>query len=114
MNERSSTAAYLVTILGSFLIIAGLVWVMQQYTKPAPVNTGRSAERKKFQTEIRAAEADALHNYAWQDQGKGLVRLPIERAKELTLQEYKNPAAARSNAIARAQKAFAPAANPFE
>jgi hypothetical protein len=114
MNERSSTAAYLVTIIGSFLIVAGLVWVMQQYTKPAPVNQARVAERKKFQAEIRAAEADALHSYGWQDQGKGLVRLTIERAKELTLQEYKNPAVARSNVIARAQKAFAPAANPFE
>ena len=114
MNEKSSTAAYLVAILGAFLFVAALVWVMQRYTKPAPVDQGRVQERKKYQAEIRAAEMEALHNYAWQDQSKGLVRLTIERAKELTLQEYKNPAAARSNAMARAQKAFAPPPNLFE
>ena len=31
------------------------------------------------------------------------MSLPITRAKELMLQEYKNPAAVRSNMIARAE-----------
>jgi len=51
---------------------------------------------------------------------KGIVRLPIQRAVELTLQEWQNPAAARSNLISRVDKATAvpPKApekpNPFE
>jgi hypothetical protein len=125
MSEQPnrSTGLYVVAIIGTFLIVAALVWVMQQYTKPAPVNQARVAERKKYLTEIRAAEADALNNYGWVDQAKGLVRLPVNRAMEVVLDEWKNPATAHSNMAARAEKAYAPppvapaapaAPNPFE
>jgi len=109
-----------VAFVGIFLIVAGLVWVMQYYTRPAPVNQARIAERQKYLAEIRAAEADALNHYGWVDPAKGLVRLPINRAMELLLEEWKNPAAAHSNMAARADKAYAPppaapaAPNPFE
>ena len=49
--------------------------------------------------------------------GKGIVRLPVQRAVELTLQEWQNPGAARSNLISRVEKATAlpPAKpNPYE
>jgi hypothetical protein len=69
-------------------------------------------QRKAALAEIRDANAKGLNNYDWQDQGKGIVRLKIDRAMELALEEYKNPAAARSNLIARAEKAFAPPPPP--
>jgi len=118
--RRPSAGLLLVALVGTFLIVAALVWVMQHYTRPAPVNQARIAERKKFLAEIRAAEADALNRYGWVDPTKGLVRLPINRAMELLLEEWKNPAAAHSNMAARADKAYAPppaapaAPNPFE
>jgi hypothetical protein len=49
-----------------------------------------------------------LEKYDWQDQAKGFVRIPIERAKELVLEEWQDPAAARSNLMARAAKALPP------
>jgi hypothetical protein len=119
-TRRHSAALVLVALVGTFLIVAGLVWVMQYYTRPAPVNQARIAERKKFLAEIRAAEADALSHYGWVDPTKNLVRLPISRAMELLLDEWKNPAAAHSNMAARAEKAYTPppaapaAPNPFE
>ena len=57
---------------------------------------------------IQAEDARALNSYEVIDAGKGLVRLKIDRAVELTIEEYKNPAAARTNLIARAEKASAP------
>ena len=36
--------------------------------------------------EMRAAEEQVLHNYAWLDQENGIVRLPIDRAMELIVQ----------------------------
>ena len=36
--------------------------------------------------EMRAAEDKILHSYGWIDQQKGIVRIPIERAMELTAQ----------------------------
>jgi hypothetical protein len=58
---------------------------------------------------LRAAEAQALNTPAWIDKGKGLVRLRIQDAMQLVEREWgQNPAAARSNLIARVEKATAP------
>lgn len=104
---KTSLAVYVIAILGSFLILAGLVWEMRRATAPAPLGQDRIQERKKNLVEIRAAEAEGLSTYAWVDKSKGIARLPIMRAMEITLQEYQNPAAARSNRVARAEKASA-------
>ena len=85
--------------------LPGLVRYMQKATAPAPVNQARVEERKKNLHDLRLENAKVLNAYDWQDQPKGIVRLPVARAMELTLLEYKNPAAARSNLIARADKA---------
>jgi hypothetical protein len=37
-------------------------------------------------TEMRAAEDEALKNPGWVDKQKGIVRIPIERAKQLVVQ----------------------------
>jgi hypothetical protein len=105
--ERTGLA-YAVGILGAFLIIAALVWAMRHYTQPAPLGEDRAAVRAKALTELRAAESEALTTPAWLDQSKGLVRLPIDVAVEMVQKGYgENPAAARSNLIARVEKATA-------
>ncbi|MEP6663569.1 MAG: hypothetical protein ABJC04_07880 [Verrucomicrobiota bacterium] len=118
--EKSRCTAYVLGILGTFLLMAGLVWLMRHYTQPAPLGAERALERIKNLKEMRAADFDAVNNYGWQDQAKGLVRLPVARAMEITLQEWQNPAAARADLIARMEKATAPAPkapekpSPFE
>jgi hypothetical protein len=98
--------AYVFGTLGCFLIVAALVWAMRHYTRPAPLGEDRATIRAKALAELRGAEADALANPAWLDQGKGLVRLPIEVAMKLVQDEWgNNPSAARSNLIARVEKA---------
>jgi hypothetical protein len=115
-----TTLCYIAGILGCFLIVAALVWAMRHYTRPAPLGEDRVAVRKKALAELRASEAEELNTYGWLDQGKGVVRLPIAEAMKLALREWQNPAAARSNLIARVEKATAlpPKApekpNPFE
>lgn len=110
----SRATVYAIAILGTFLITAALVWWMYHYTHPAPLGADRVQERHKNLREQRDAEAKVLSEYDWQDRGKEIVRLPIQRAVELTLQEWQNPAAARSNLIARAEKAAVPAPKPPE
>src|SRR2546428_12528263 len=116
-RERA-TLAYLIGILGTFLIVAALVWAMHHYTQPPPPGQDRASERAKALAELRAAETEALNNTAWLDQGKGLVRLRIEDAMKLVEREWRNPAAARSNLIARVEKAnpapAPPPPNPFD
>src|SRR5436305_1217252 len=104
MAQRPALA-YLIGILGCFLIVAALGWAIYKYTQPAPLGEDRAAVRAKALAELRAADKDALENVGWIDQSKGLVRLRIEDAKNLVLREWQNPAAARSNLIARVEKA---------
>ena len=105
--DAARLTAYAVGILGTFLIVAMLVLAMRHYTQPAPVGAKRVEERYKFLQDQRAADAKAINEYDWVDKDKGIVRLPIQRVVELTLQEWQNPAAARSNLISRVEKATA-------
>jgi len=107
MNNKN-ILGLIVSIAGTFLIIAALIYVMRQYVQPPAMDQARVQERKKYLADIQAANAEVLNNYAWQDQAKGVVRLPITNAMDLIVREYQNPASARSNLSARADKVFAP------
>jgi len=113
-SGNNRVAIYAFAILGSFLIFAALVWAMWRYSRPAPLGEDRVAVRSKALTELRAAEAEMLQNYAWQDQPKGIVRLPVAEAMKLAEREWQNPPAARSNLIARVTKATALPPKPPE
>jgi len=118
--RNGGTLAWGLGILGTLLLMAGLVAALYRFALPEPIAAARALERAKFLADQKAAEAKALTEYAWQDPAKEIVRLPLPRALELTLQEWQNPAAARTNLIARVEKAMAvppppPAApNPYE
>jgi hypothetical protein len=116
LNSKSECCgkfvAYIVAILGTLLIVAVLVRVMIDYTRPAPLGEDRAKIRHKNIEDLRAANAEVLNNpnYVWQDQAKGIVRLPISQAMELSLklwQDNNTKNAARSNLIARVEKANA-------
>jgi hypothetical protein len=108
-QPQRSGLAYFITILGSFLIVALLVWAMRHYTETASPGAARAAERAKALAELRAAEAEALSTTGWVDPTKGIVRLRIEDAMTWVEQNWaSNPTAARSNLISRVLKATAP------
>ncbi len=109
IKSAAGVTAYVIGVLGAFLIVAGLVWIMYSYTRPAPLGTERADARKKALTEMLAENEEVLNNpnYVWQDPAKGIVRMPIARAMELSLKLWQNPAQARTNLIARVEKATA-------
>src|SRR3954467_10309937 len=107
VKERSILPS-LLAIVGALLIVLVLIWAMRQYMQPPPLNQNRTAERAKALAELRAQEHQELTTAGWIDQGKGLVRLPIDEAVRIVEREWRNPAAARSNLIARAEKANPP------
>jgi hypothetical protein len=71
------------------------------------------AREEKLKT-LREADAKQLTTYGWIDKNKGVVRLPIERAMELTVAEFssKYPAPAYPIATPAAQAAPGGAATP--
>ena len=110
--QQSAACGYVAAVFGAFLIVAGLVWVMFSYTHPAPLGEDRAAARRKALTDLRASNADVLYspNYVWMPgvpPANHIVRMPIDRAMELSLKLWQNPAAARSNLLSRAEKATA-------
>src|SRR5437588_6599469 len=111
VQERSIFPA-LIGIVGALLIVLILVLAMKHYTEPAPLNEKRASERAKALADLRALEHEELTTAGWLDQAKGIVRLPIEDAMNLVEREWRNPAAARSNLLARVQKAYPPPAPP--
>ncbi|MDB6023385.1 MAG: hypothetical protein JWQ04_3242 [Pedosphaera sp.] len=109
--------AYMTAVLGAFVIVAGLVFVMYHFTRPEPLGEDRAEVRRKALKDLRASNEEVLHNpnYVWQDAAKGVVRMPIDRAVELSLKLWQNPASARSNLIAREEKAtFVPPPPSYE
>ena|SRR5688572_16415198 len=116
-HARTPLWIYAIGVLGSFLIMAVLVWVMYYFTRPADLTRTRGEERRRNLSEVNAAARDQSETYAWIDEGKGLVRLPIHHAVQLVAEKWPDPAALRSNLLERVDKATfkpPPPPNPFE
>jgi hypothetical protein len=106
-------------VIASFLFAALVLWVKAAVSVPA-IDADRAALIARDLAEIRATEAQDLNHPGWIDQQRGIVRLPIDVAVTLAVQEWQNPAVARSNLIAREEAATKPLPkpaakpNPFE
>jgi hypothetical protein len=117
INRGSGAAAGFLIVSVVFAVLA--VGVKLTLDVPA-VDDDRGDQRSKALAEIRATEETALSTPAVIDAQRGIVRLPIDTAMQLAAQAWKNPAAARADLNARAEKAAAelpkaPAKpNPFE
>jgi hypothetical protein len=118
-NERPVWHVGLGFLVASFIFAAFVLLAKHSVSVPA-IDADRAAMFAKDLAEIQATEAQDLNHAGWIDQQRGIVRLPIAVAMKLAAQEWRNPAEARSNLIAREEKASAPApaapskANPFE
>ncbi len=68
----------------------------------------RAEARTKKLKDARDEESKALTRYAWVDKNKGTVRLPIDRAMELTVADLANKKPAPAYAIAVPESSAAP------
>jgi len=90
-DSKGSFTATLLASVGGFSIFLIILVVAYLPNKAAPAGDGvkTPAERKAALAELRGKEQTAATTYAWVDKDKGVVRLPLERAVELTIQEAK-------------------------
>ena len=72
----------------------------------------RAEAREKKLSDARKAAAQELNSYAWVDKGKGIARIPIDRAMELTLRDLASKKPAPANPIETPATAQAPAPAP--
>lgn len=110
MNDNRSidfrTVVFVIFITAAFLAMPW--WIHRHKTDVPPPGYARAEERAAALENVKTNGAAVLSTYDWRNKDQGIVRIPIERAKELTVQEWQNPAAARKEMLARAAKAFAP------
>jgi hypothetical protein len=72
----------------------------------------RAEAREKKLNDARNAATQELNSYAWVDKGKGIARIPIDRAMQLTLRDLASKKPAPANAIEAPAQTPAPAASP--
>ena len=109
MNRERAVWPVGLIFLIACLVFAGMVAALRGNMPVPAINADRAAVRAKALVEIRATENQALNHAGWIDENRGLVRLPIDLAMQITEREWQNPAAARSDLTARVEKATAPA-----
>jgi len=106
-TNKPRRLAAIAGMVGALCVMGLMTWLMVKYTQPPPLTAQRAAERAKALAEMNAQNREALTTYGYVDPARDVVRLPIARAMELAVQNFKNPSAGRSNLISRVERATA-------
>jgi hypothetical protein len=116
-ENRPRLAAKFVLTAGALTLVGALMWWVVRRSEPPGLDAARVRQRLENLARWRAENAKALTNSAEIDPSRGIWRLPLARATELALQFASDPAAGRSNLLARLEKATAKPPekpNPYE
>jgi hypothetical protein len=90
-EPKGSFTTTLLAAVGGFAIFGVILAVAYMPKKVEQVGDGvRSPEqRKAILAELQGKAQTHATTYGWVDKDKGVVRLPIDRAMELVVQEHK-------------------------
>ena len=65
-----------------------MVWLASLFIPGASdIVASESGDNPPTAAELREQEAETLSTYGWVDQEKGIVRIPVDRATELVIEE---------------------------
>ncbi|HWY52165.1 MAG TPA: hypothetical protein VNW72_11850 [Chthoniobacterales bacterium] len=110
--EQFQSPAPFSTWVGVVLLFALFGIMVVAVIGPAPRGDNyermRAEARVKKLKDARDEDTKALTSYAWVDKNKGTVRLPIDRAMELTIADLANKKTASAYAIASPESSAAP------
>jgi hypothetical protein len=112
VHSRAPLSAW----FGIVLLFAFFGVIVLAVIGPAPRGSDYEQTRAKKRTELlktsREEAAKALTTYGWIDKNKGVARIPIERAMELTIAELAQQKPAPAGPIAAPEPQAQPAASP--
>jgi hypothetical protein len=112
IRQRIQSPAPFSTWLGVVLLLlvfgAIVIAVIGLAPRSDTYEQKRAQDRAKKLKDLRDDDAKALTSYAWIDKNKGTVRVPIERAMELTVAELANKKPTAAGPIATPPTAAAP------
>ena len=98
---KFEVSVYFVIFILLFLAMFKMMAWARDRVQPQPIDGVRAQERSEALEQIGSSAQEQLEGYGYLDEAKGRVRLPIRRAMEIVVEEWKNPAAGRSNLVAR-------------
>src|SRR6266481_2538970 len=111
-TQQIQSPAPFSTWVGVVLLFALFGAIAVAIIGPAPRGDSyekmRAEARAKKLKDARDEDAKALTMYSWVDKNKGTVRLPIERAMELTVADLANKTPASAYAIEAPESSAAP------
>ena len=90
-NEPSDNTTLVSALgwIGVFLVFA-LVVALTYLRDPAVDQEQRNVvERYRIRNEVQATQAKLVNEYQWVNQPEGIVRVPVSRAMEITVEELK-------------------------
>ena len=87
-NTNSSLLTF-VGAIGAILIFALIIFVAYLPNIPDPADQDIRDKRQSDADTVRAEGVAKLNRYELIDKDSGTVRIPIDKAKSLTLQAYK-------------------------
>ncbi len=102
--SKAGSCIYFVAIAGLFLIMAWLVWYMNAKTAPGPLGIDRAAARIEARQAVQEADEAGLKTYGWVNKHEGIAQIPVGLAMELVEKEWHDPAKARTELLARAER----------
>ena len=116
LRQVVQSRAPLSTWFGIVLLFALFGVIVLAVIGPAPRGSDYEQTRAKKRAELlktsREEAAKALTTYGWIDKNKGVARIPIERAMELTVAELAQQKPAPAGPIATPEPEAQPAASP--
>ena len=115
-NSRQSGAVlpYFIIIVGAFLTMAAVLWLTRDDSRPQAIGSERAVLRKKNLAEIQVAEDALVSAYAVVNAEEGIYQIPVEKAVETMIREWKNPQAALNVMSERVDLATTPPPAPAE
>ncbi len=75
--------------IGVFLVFAFIVAVAYLPNRSVSQEALNVEARSKILKEVQTEQARLVNAYEWVNQNEGVVRIPVERAMELTVQELR-------------------------
>ena len=104
-SSCARVCAYIAGIVGTFVIMGGIVRFVRNHNPPVAVDQTRAAARAKALKELVGANTEFLNSYGWVDQTKGIAHIPVAEAIKIAETEWKNPAQAKAKLSALVDKA---------
>ena len=75
--------------IGAFLIFVLIVAIAYLPNRASSAYEKNKEERMTILNTVKAEQANLVSSYGWTNQAEGVVRIPVERAMRLTVEELK-------------------------